>query len=47
MVFKLAQAAETSWRRLDGHHHLPKVVRGVTFTNGIEDVSRDAQPAAA
>src|SRR3954465_11761309 len=51
MVFKLAQAAEKSWRRLDGHHHghhhLPKVIRGVTFTNGIEDVSRDAQPAAA
>src|SRR3982751_1908942 len=47
MIFKLAEAAEKSWRRLDGHHHLPKVIRGVTFTNGIEDVSRDAQPAAA
>ena len=47
MIFKLAQAAEKSWRRLDGHHHLPKVIRGITFTNGIEDVSRDAQPAAA
>src|SRR4051812_4352879 len=40
MVFKLAEAAEKSWRRLDGHHHLLKVIRGVTFTNGIEDVSR-------
>src|SRR4051812_30900464 len=47
LIFKLAQAAEKSWRRLDGHHHLPKVIRGVTFTDGIEDVSRDAQPAAA
>src|SRR3954453_5269004 len=47
MVFKLAQAAEKSWRRLNGHHHLPKVIRGITFTNGIEDVIRDAQPAAA
>jgi putative transposase len=47
MIFKLAEAAEKSWRRLDGHHHLPKVIRGITFTNGIEDVSRDAQPAAA
>ncbi len=27
LVFKLAQAAEKSWRRLDGHHHLPKVLR--------------------
>ena len=47
LIFKLAEAAEKSWRRLDGHHHLPKVIRGITFTNGIEDVSRDAQPAAA
>jgi len=47
MVFKLAQAAEKSWRRLDGHHQLSKVIRGVTFTNGIEVVSREAQPAAA
>ena len=47
LIFKLAEAAEKSCRRLDGHHHLPKVIRGITFTNGIEDVSRDAQPAAA
>jgi putative transposase len=47
LIFKLAQAAEKSWRRLDGHHHLPKVIRGVTFTNGLEVVSREAQPAAA
>ena len=25
MIFKLAEAAEKSWRRLDGHNHLPKV----------------------
>jgi putative transposase len=47
LIFKLAQAAEKSWRRLDGHHHLPKVIRGVTFTNGVEVVSREVQPAAA
>jgi putative transposase len=47
MIFKLAQAAEKSWRRLDGHHHLPKVIRGVTFTNGVEVVSRQAQAVAA
>ena len=44
MIFKLAQAAEKSWRRLDGHHHLPKVIRGVTFTDGIEVVSRKLKP---
>src|SRR5215208_6284107 len=38
MIFKLAEAAEKGWRRLDGHHQLPKVILGVTFTNGIEGV---------
>ena len=47
LVFKLAQAAEKSWRRLDGHHHLPKVIRGIKFTNGIEVVSQKTQAAAA
>ena len=47
LVFKLAQAAAKSWRRLDGHHHLPKVIRGVTFTDGLETISRQAQAVAA
>jgi transposase-like protein len=47
LIFKLAQAAEKSWRRLDGHHHLPKVIRGIKFTNGIEVVSQKTQAAAA
>jgi hypothetical protein len=36
MIFKLAEAAEKSWRRLDGHNHLPKIILGVKFTDGIE-----------
>jgi putative transposase len=47
MIFKLAEAAEKSWRRLDGHNHLPKIVLGVKFTDGIEVVRPQAQPAAA
>ena len=31
MIFKLAEAAEKSWRRLDGHNQLPKVILGVEF----------------
>jgi len=27
-----------SWRRLDGHNQLPKVILGVKFTAGIEAV---------
>ena len=43
----LAEAAEKSWRRLDGHNQLPKVILGVKFTNGIEVVRSQAQAAAA
>jgi hypothetical protein len=35
MVFKLVDAAQKSWRRLDGNQ-LPKFVQGVRITNGIE-----------
>src|ERR1700694_835604 len=47
MIFKLAEAAEKSWRRLDGHNQLPKVIQGVKFTDGIEVVRSQAQSAAA
>jgi hypothetical protein len=47
MIFKLAEAAEKSWRRLDGHNQLPKVILGVKFTDGIEVVRSQAQSAAA
>ena len=47
MIFKLAEAAERSWRRLDGHNQLPKIVLGVRFTDGIEIVRSQAQAAAA
>ena len=46
MIFKLAEAAEKSWRRLNGHNQLPKVILGVTFADGVE-VVREAQAAAA
>lgn len=48
MIFKLAKAAEkTSWRRLNGHSHLPKLILGVKFTDGIEVIRPQAQAAAA
>jgi putative transposase len=47
MIFKLAEAAEKSWRRLDGYNQLPKVILGVKFTDGIEVVKSQAQAAAA
>jgi transposase-like protein len=47
MIFKLAEAAEKSWRRLDGHSQLPKIILGVRFTDGIEVVRSQAQIVAA
>ena len=47
MIFKLAEAAEKSWRRLDGHRQLPKIIIGVRFADGIEVVRSQAQAAAA
>jgi transposase-like protein len=36
MVFKTIQAAQKSWRKLDGQNQLPKVIEGIKFTDGIE-----------
>ena len=47
MIYKLAEAAEKNWRRLDGHNQLPKIILGVKFTDGIEVVRSQAQTAAA
>ena len=47
MIFKLAEAAEKSWRRLNGHNQLPKLILGVKFAGGIELVRSQAQAAAA
>jgi putative transposase len=47
VIFKLAEAAEKSWRRLNAHNQLPKIILGIKFTDGIEVVRSQAQPAAA
>jgi len=47
MIFKLAEAAERSWRRLDGPNQLPKIILGVRFTDGIEVIRSEAQATAA
>jgi putative transposase len=47
MIFKLAEAADKSWRRLNGPNQLPKIILGIKFTDGIEVVRSQAQIAAA
>lgn len=47
MVFKLVDGAQKSWRRLDGHNLLPKLIQDVKYTDGIEAIRQDAQTTAA
>jgi putative transposase len=35
MMFKLAQAAQKRWRRLNGHAHIMHLIEGKTFIDGI------------
>ena len=44
MVFKLVEAAQRGWRRLDGHNQLPKIVLGVRFTDGLEVIAKPTYP---
>ena len=34
-VYRLMMSAKKRWNRLSGHRHLPEVVRGVEFRDGI------------
>jgi putative transposase len=51
MAFKLVEGTQKTWRRLDGHNQLPKVIRGVKFTEGCEVIAKpgdlQSQTAAA
>ena len=38
MAFKLCQSAQKRWQRLYGYRKLGKVIRGVKFVNGIEEM---------
>ncbi len=42
----LVSAAAKTWRRLQGENQLPKVIRGVTFRDGIEVTDTASQHAA-
>ena len=41
MVFKLVQSAESHWRRLNGSEMLEEVIRGVRFTDGIKQETKE------
>ena len=39
MVFKPVEGAQKTWRRLDSHNQLPKIIRGVNFTDRCEVIA--------
>lgn len=51
LVFKLVDGAQKTWRKLDGHNQLPKIIQGVKFADGLEVAVKpaaiQAQTAAA
>jgi putative transposase len=46
MVFKLVEGAQKSWRRIDGHNQLSKLIQGVKFADGIEVIGNSVVPQA-
>ena len=39
MVFKLVDGARKTWRKLDGHNPLPKIIQGVKSSDGLQVVA--------
>ena len=46
MVFKLVEGAQKSWRRLDGHAQLPKLIMGVKFSERVGGHRKAERPSA-
>ncbi len=46
MVFTLVRAASRKWRRLNGTNQLPRVIEGVTFTDGVAEADVTKSRAA-
>lgn len=45
MVFKLVQAASKTWRRLKGANQLPRLIEGVTFSDGVAKADTENRAA--
>ena len=42
MAFRLMMSAQKKWRMLDGRNHLPEVISGVEFRDGVRHVQAAA-----
>ncbi len=41
---QLVDGAQKTWRRLDGHYLLPKIIQGVKFVDGCEVIAKPDDP---
>jgi hypothetical protein len=39
MVFQLCRCAQKRWRKLSGYELLGKLIEGIAFVDGVEDVA--------
>ena len=46
MVFKLVTAASKTWRRLKGENHLPRIIEGIRFADGVAAIAETTKDAA-
>ncbi len=46
MVFTPVSAASKTWRKLNGTNQLPRVIEGVTFTDGVAATDANQSRAA-
>lgn len=37
MIFKLAESASRGWRKLRGHQHIPELIKGIRFIDGVSE----------
>ena len=42
MAFKLMMSAHKKWRKLDGQNHLPEIIQGIEFRDGIRQLHNAA-----
>lgn len=47
MIFKLSQCAEQNWRKIRGFNKVGKVIEGVRFVDGIEQIEVNDQSKEA
>ena len=46
MLFKLAQSASRGWRKLRGHQHMPDLIKGVNFIDGVNEQTLKEQSSS-